>query len=128
MTEQTNKQWDGLTISGELQMGVYYAGTRHKSFTLRTPVTGDLIGAQELFPHGPMQLITVDVYRRQLLSLGDIPDDALTTDLLRDALTESDLGLIADADAALEKKLMPPSAASPTGDELSMDSSEPVTG
>lgn len=127
MTEQTNKQWDGLTISGELQMGVYYAGTRHKSFTLRTPVTGDLIGAQELFPHGPMQLITVDVYRRQLLSLGDIPADALTTDLLRDALTESDLGLIADADAALEKKLMPPSAASPTGDALSMDLSEPVT-
>lgn len=127
MTEQTNKQWEGLTIGGELQIGVYYAGTRHKSFTLRTPVTGDLIGAQELFPHGPMQLITVDVYRRQLLSLGDIPADALTTDLLRDALTESDLGLIADADAALEKKLMPPSAASATGDALSMDLSEPVT-
>lgn len=127
MTEQTNKQWEGLTIGGELQIGVYYAGTRHKSFTLRTPVTGDLIGAQELFPHGPMQLITVDVYRRQLLSLGDIPADALTTDLLRDALTESDLGLIADADAALEKKLMPPSAASPTGAALSMDLSEPVT-
>ena len=127
MTEQTNKQWDGLTIGGELQIGVYYAGTRHKSFTLRTPVTGDLIGAQELFPHGPMQLITVDVYRRQLLSLGDIPTEALTTELLRDALTESDLGLIADADAALEKKLMPPSAASPTGDASSTDSSEPVT-
>lgn len=126
MTEQTNKQWDGLTISGELQIGVYYAGTRHKSFTLRTPVTGDLIGAQELFPHGPMQLITVDVYRRQLLSLGDIPAEALTTELLRDALTESDLGLIADADAALEKKLMPPSAASLTGDASSMDSSEQV--
>lgn len=127
MTEQTNKQWEGLTIGGELQIGVYYAGTRHKSFTLRTPVTGDLIGAQELFPHGPMQLITVDVYRRQLLSLGDIPAEALTTELLRDALTESDLGLIADADAALEKKLTPPSAASLTGAASSMDSSEQVT-
>ncbi|WHS58620.1 hypothetical protein [Pseudomonas sp. G2-4] len=127
MTEQSNKEWDGLTISGELQIGVYYAGTRHKRFTLRTPVTGDLIGAQELFPHGPMQLITVDVYRRQLLYLGDIPAEALTTDLLRVALTESDLGLLADADAALEKKLAPPSAASPTGDALSMDSSEQAT-
>ncbi|MFJ2712190.1 hypothetical protein ACIOZM_15055 [Pseudomonas sp. NPDC087346] len=127
MTEQTSKQWEGLTISGELQIGVYYAGTRHKSFTLRTPVTGDLIGAQELFPHGPMQLITVDVYRRQLLSLGDIPAEALTTELLRESLTESDLGLIADADAALEKKLMPPSAASLTGAASSMDSSEQVT-
>lgn len=127
MTEQTNKQWDGLTIGGELQIGVYYAGTRHKSFTLRTPVTGDLIGAQELFPHGPMQLITVDVYRRQLLSLGDIPADALTTELLRDALTESDLGLIADADAALEKKLTPQNAASLIGDASSMDSCERVT-
>lgn len=127
MNEQVKKQWDGLTINGELQVGVYFAGTRHKSFTLRTPVTGDLIGAQELFPHGPMQLITVDVYRRQLLSLGDIPAESLTTELLRDALTESDLGLIADADAALEKKLTPQSAASLIGDASSMDSSERVT-
>lgn len=117
MTEQANKQWDGLTIKGELNIGVYYAGTFHKSFTLRVPVTGDLIAAQELHPNGPLQLVTVEVYRRQLLALGDIPTEAITTDLLRTSLTESDLGVIADVDEVLEKKLTPQSAALPTGDE-----------
>lgn len=127
MTDPANKQWAGLTISGELIIGVYYAGTHHKSFTLRAPVTGDLIDAQQEHPSGPMQLITVDVYRRQLLSLGDVPAEALTTDLLRGALHECDLAVIADADAALEKKLMPQSAALPTGDASSMPSSETAT-
>jgi len=121
MTAQTGKQWDGLTISGELNIGVYYAGTFHKSFTLRVPVTGDLITAQELHPNGPLQLITVEVYRRQLLVLGEIPAEALTTELLRSSLTESDLGVIADVDEALEKKLMPQSAALLTGDVSNTD-------
>ncbi|MCR4537319.1 hypothetical protein NUV89_02810 [Pseudomonas sp. 18.1.10] len=115
MTEQQQKQWQGLTISGELSIGVYYAGTFHKNFTLRVPVTGDLISAQEEHPNGPLQLVTVEVYRRQLLSLGDIPEEALTTELLRASLTESDLGVIADADEDLEKKLAPLSAALSTG-------------
>jgi len=117
MTEQVNKQWDGLTISRELHIGVYFAGVRHKSFTLRVAVAGDLIAAQEEHPSGPFQLTTIEVYRRQLLSLGDIPIANLTTDLLREGLAESDLAIIADADAELEKKLTPPSAATPTGAE-----------
>ena len=117
MTEQQSKRWKGLTISRDLNVGVYYAGTFHKNFTLRVPVTGDLISAQEEHPNGPIQLITVEVYRRQLLALGDIPQEALTTELLRASLTESDLGLIADADEELEKKLVPQSAALLTGDE-----------
>ncbi|KPA90604.1 hypothetical protein PF66_02665 [Pseudomonas asplenii] len=121
MDDQSNKQWDGLTISGELRIGVYYAGSLHKRFTLRMPVTGDLIAAQELHPNGPLQLVTVEVYRRQLLALGDIPPEHLTTDLLRSSLAEFDLGVIADADEELEKKLMPPSADSPTGGESSTD-------
>lgn len=124
MTDTANKQWAGLTISGELSIGVYYAGTHHKSFTLRAPVTGDMIDAQQEHPTGPLQLVTVDVYRRQLLSLGDIPTEALTTDLLRSALHECDLGIIAKADETLEKKLMPLSAASSTGDALSTALSE----
>lgn len=128
MTEQTNKRWDGLTITGELHIGVYYAGVRHKTFTLRVGMAGDLIAAREQHPDGPFQLITMEVYRRQLLSLGDIPSEALTIELLREDLTETDLAVIADADAELEKKLAPPSAATPTGDVSNTPSSETVTG
>ncbi|WP_454842849.1 hypothetical protein [Pseudomonas hormoni] len=127
MTEQVSKQWEGLTISRELHIGVYFAGVRHKSFTLRVAVAGDLIAAQEEHPGGPFQLTTIEVYRRQLLSLGDIPAENLTTELLREGLTETDLAIIADADAELEKKLTPPSAATPTGAESNTPSSDTVT-
>lgn len=122
MSAQLDKQWQGLTISRELPIGVYFAGTRHKPFTLRVGLVGDLIAAQEQHPEGPLQLVTLEVYRRQLLAVGDIPAESLTTDLLRDALTETDLAAIATADADLEKKLTPPSAASPTGDASSTPS------
>lgn len=119
MTESASKQWDGLTIKGELPIGVYYAGSRHKRFVVRVGLAGDLIAAQEQYPEGPLQLVTLEVYRRQLLSLGDIPVEHLSIELLREALTETDLGAIATADLALEKKLTPPSAASSTGDASS---------
>lgn len=115
MTTIIDKRWDGLTITRDLAVGVYFAGTRHTEFTLRVGVTGDLIAAQEEHPNGPMQLITLEVFRRQLLALGDIEPQHLTTDLLREGLLETDLALIADADAELEKKLKPQSAASKPG-------------
>lgn len=127
MNEQSNKQWEGLTITRELHHGVYYSGLRHKRFTLRIGMAGDLVAAQEQHPNGPFQLVTLEVYRRQLLSLGDIPSEALTVELLREALSETDLGVIADADLELEKKLAPPSAATPTGDASSTPSSDTVT-
>ena len=116
---QIEKKWEGLTITQDLRIGVFYAGTFHKTFTLRVGMAGDLIKAQEQHPNGPFQLVTLEVYRNQLLSIGDIPAEALTTELLRESLAESDLALIAAADEELEKKLMPPSAASPTGDASS---------
>lgn len=122
-----DKRWEGLTISDSLSVGVYFAGTRHKTFTLRVPMAGDLIAAQERHPNGPLQLVTLEVYRQQLLSLGDIPAESLTTELLRAELAEADLALLAEADADLEKKLAPPSAALPTGDASSTPSSDSAT-
>lgn len=122
-----DKRWDGLTIQGELAIGVYYAGTRHKQFTLRVAMSGDLVGAQQDYPQGPLQLVTVDVYRRQLLALGDIPFEALTTDLLLAELTEADLAQLGTADEVLEKKLKPPSAASLTGAASSTPLSDTAT-
>lgn len=122
MHQTTASQWDGLTISQDLPIGIFYAGSRHKRFTLRVGVAGDLIAAQELHPEGPLQLVTLEVYRRQLLTVGQIPTDALTTALLREGLTETDLAAIAAADEALEKKLMPQNAASSSGDESNTSS------
>lgn len=122
-----DKRWDGLTESGELAVGVYFAGTRHKSFTLRVPMAGDLVGAQQEYPQGPLQLITVDVFRRQLLALGDIPVESLTTELLLDELTETDLARLGQADEMLEKKLAPPSAVPTTGGASSTPLSDTAT-
>ncbi|WP_336331644.1 hypothetical protein [Pseudomonas putida] len=127
MSDQ-DKRWDGLTIKDELPIGVWFAGSRHKAFTLRAGVAGDLIAAQEEYPEGPLQLITLEVYRRQLLELGDIEPKYLTIELLRDGLLEQDLAAIADADAALEKKLKPQSAASKPGDGSSTTLSATATG
>ena len=121
------KKWEGLIITKDLGVGVFYAGTFHKTFTLRVGMAGDLIKAQERHPNGPFQLVTLEVYRNQLLEVGEIPAEALTTELLRESLTESDLALIAAADEELEKKLKPPSAASLTGDASSTSSSDMVT-
>ncbi|MBK5005289.1 MULTISPECIES: hypothetical protein [Pseudomonas] len=121
-------RWDGLTITRELGIGVYFAGMRHKTITLRVAMSGDLIAAQQAHPAGPLQLVTLEVYRQQLLALGEIPAEALTTELLRQELTESDLALIADADAELEKKLQPQSAASTTGEGSSTALSGTATG
>lgn len=121
-------RWDGLTITRELGIGVYYAGLRHKTFTLRVAMSGDLIAAQQEHPTGPLQLVTLEVYRQQLVALGEIPAEALTTELLRQELAESDLALIADADADLEKKLSAPNAASTTGEASSTPSFDTATG
>lgn len=112
MTSSSNA-WDGLTTTGELRIGVLFAGTRHKTFTLRVPVAGDMVGAQQAHPQGPLQLITVEAYRRQLLSLGAIPSESLTTELLLEQLAEVDLSILAKADEDLEKKLALPSGAAP---------------
>lgn len=125
----SSKAWDGLTISGQLRIGVLFAGSRHKTFTLRVPVAGDMVVAQQAHPQGPLQLITVEAYRRQLLSLGDIPLESLTTELLLEQLAEVDLAILAEADEALEKKLALPSEAAPLpGDGSSTPLSGTATG
>lgn len=122
-----DKRWNGLTISKDLGVGLYFAGSFHRSFTLRVAMAGDLITAQEKHPQGPMQLVTLEVYRQQLLAVGDIPAESLTTQLLRESLTEGDLALIAEADEELEKKLATPSAASAPGDASSTPLPESAT-
>jgi phage FluMu protein gp41 len=123
-----DKQWDGLTISDELPIGVLYAGVRHKRFTLRLQMAGDLIDAQEAMPEASVRLIALDLFRRQLLVLGDIPPEAITTDLLRQQLSEVDLAVLEQADQTLGKRLAPASVGSSTGAASSTSSSDTATG
>lgn len=123
MTNQ-DKRWEGLTIDGELSAGVYYAGVRHKRFTLRVPMAGDIINVQIEHPEGTIHVATLAILHKQLMSLGDIPPEALTYELLRAELSESDLSLLSDADEALEKKLKLPSEPVEIGDKSSTPSSD----
>lgn len=116
------KRWEGLTIDGELSAGVFYAGARHKHFTLRVPMAGDMIDVQIEHPEGSIQVATLAMLHKQLLSLGDIPSDALTYDLLHSELSEGDLRVLSEADEALEKKLKLPSAVIEAGDKSSTSS------
>lgn len=100
-----DKRWDGLTIEGELPIGIFYAGARHKYFVLRIPMAGDMIAVQEEHPNASLHTATLAGYRRQILALGDIPTEAITFDLLRDELADTDLAALADADERLEKRI-----------------------
>lgn len=110
-----DSRWDGLTRLGTLPIGVMYAGKRHKDYVLRIPMAGDLVAAQEDHPQALVRLVALDLFRRQLLQLGDIPPEALTLELLREELTEPDLAELERADAELGKKFAPPSASNATG-------------
>lgn len=127
MSNNPAAKWDGLTATGTLPIGVFYAGQRHRTFTLRLSLCGDLIAAQEANPSAPVRLIALDLFRRQLLQLGDIPAEALTLDLLRAELTEIDQAVLEDADAALTKKLTPGSGDLPSGAPSNTPSSGTAT-
>ncbi|WP_164273388.1 hypothetical protein [Stenotrophomonas sp. B1-1] len=127
MSNDAITKWTGLTVSGTLPIGVYYAGQRHRNFILRVGLAGDVIEALEGQPTASTARIALDLYRRQLLQLGDIPAEALTLDLLKAELAEIDQSELERASAELTKKLQPASASSPTGDVSSTSSSGTAT-
>ncbi|MGH8422266.1 MAG: hypothetical protein ACRER3_07910 [Pseudomonas fluorescens] len=127
MSNDAITKWAGLTASGTLPVGVYYAGQRHRHYILRVSVAGDVIEALETQPTASTARIALDLYRRQLLKLGDIPAEALTLDLLKAELAEIDQAELERAGVELTKKLMPASESSLTGDVSSTSSSGTAT-
>lgn len=127
MSNDAITKWAGLTAKGTLPVGVYYAGQRHRDYILRVGMAGDVIEALETQPSASTARIALDLYRRQLLKLGDIPTEALTLDLLKDELAEIDQSELERASAELTKKLLPASESSPTGDGSSTSSSGTAT-
>jgi len=123
MSSNSHGKWDGLTASGTLPIGVHYAGQRHKEFVLRVSLVGDLIGAQTEYPNVPVRKIALELFRRQLLKLGEIPAEALTLSLLEAEMTDIDIEVLEEEDTKLTKKLKPASGPSQIGEPSKTPSS-----
>lgn len=94
-----------VTVEGKLKVGIDYAGKTHTSFKLRAAKVKDSIEATASVGTDNNLKFMLFVYSLQLLSLGDIPKESITSDLLAD-LYDVDLAVLQEASEGLEKKLM----------------------
>lgn len=93
------------TQKGALKVGLEYAGKTHKEFTIRAPKVKDTLEATvEVGTESNLKFMLA-TYARQLITLGDIPKEQITSELLAD-LYDVDLAVIQEASQSLEKKLM----------------------
>lgn len=93
------------TTKGMLKVGLEYAGKTHVEFTLRAAKVKDTIESTLEVGEGDNLKRMLATYARQLITLGDIPKEHITTALLAE-LYDVDLGVIQEAAQDLEKKLM----------------------
>jgi phage FluMu protein gp41 len=94
-----------ITTKGVLSIGLDFAGKTHADFEMRAPKVKDTI--ESIAAAGPSNNLKfmLEMYSRQLVTLGDIPKENLTAELLSD-LYDVDLAVIQEASQNLEKKLM----------------------
>ncbi|MCE9939966.1 hypothetical protein [Serratia liquefaciens] len=103
-----------MTGSGSLLLGVPFGDTFHFAFTVKLPVVRDTMNALEATmeecgtTEGPVagMFYRAAVMASALVSLGDIPAEQLTPQLLCDGLTDDDFDLIDAQISALKKKRM----------------------
>lgn len=103
-----------MTDSGTLLHGVEANDKMHFDFTVRLPVIRDTIEALELTAgkKGTTDGAAANFFYRVaiialvLTSLGDLPKEAITADLLLDQMTDDDFDLIDAQISALKKKRM----------------------
>lgn len=90
-----------------LQYGIEYGGKRHYDGTIRIPTVLDRELALEEAPLSASDArIDRHVWARTIQTLGDIPKDKITPELLA-GLVDSDYGPIHDAEETAKKKLLP---------------------
>jgi hypothetical protein len=115
-----------MTEKGRLTYGVEFDGTLHHEFELRLPTVADNIAAIEEVGADKHMALTVSMLARSLVRLGDIPPEAIDTELLN-GMVDEDLDVLVLAQDALKKKrraLSAPSAttAPPASSSASTDS------
>jgi hypothetical protein len=100
--ENQNKTAHSFTQSGTLAGGVLFDGKMHQDFTVRLSTVGDEIAVVEDGISETGQ--NLGVLMRCIVSLGDIPPEAITYELLCDELDMDDYRTLKAAQAEAKKK------------------------
>ncbi len=93
--------------TGTLPIGFTVDGVVHKDFELRRPILGDNIDAIDEIGSDNQLALSAAIMARQLVKLGSLPKDKITTALLRSADLD-DWNALDLAATELTKKSGPP--------------------
>lgn len=115
-----------MTEQGLLVFGVAVGEVIHREFSIRLPVVKDTITAltdtqdSQGTTEGPAAQLyyKVAIIASALISLGNIPKEDITTELLLNELTDDDFDIIDAHIAAVKKKRLPASNSLPDTDLL----------
>ncbi|EKN3985974.1 TPA: hypothetical protein ACV965_004412 [Yersinia enterocolitica] len=115
-----------MTEQGLLVFGVAVGDVIHREFSIRLPVVKDTITAltdtqdSQGTTEGPAAQLyyKVAIIASALISLGNIPKEDITTELLLNELTDDDFDIIDAHIAAVKKKRLPASNSLPDTDLL----------
>jgi len=99
--------------TGRLAFGLLYEGRRHRDFTMRLPTLADNLAAIEAYPDGSSVQHEVVMFARCMQTLGDVPQEAITYELLANGLMPVEYEVINDALGGLKKSCSTRSQASP---------------
>lgn len=123
-----------FTHAGTLPFGVLHNDVIHRDFEIRLQTVGDEIDVGDDIGSDIIDVnFTVHLMARTLLRLGTIPKEAITPQLLRDALVYEDYNALIVAAAMAKKKLRPEKPAEETSASAapsseSTDSDSPISG
>ncbi|WP_124965964.1 hypothetical protein [Trabulsiella odontotermitis] len=96
-----------FTQSGTLEYGVQFNEQIHRDFEIRLQTVGDEIDTVAEVGSDIIDAnFTVHLLARTLISLGSIPEDELTPELLKDNLIYEDYMALLRASRGAKKKLM----------------------
>ncbi len=93
------------TAEGKLKIGLEFEGKNHVDFSIRAPKVKDSLEAIDEVGESSGLKFMLATYARQILVLGDIPKEKITTELLLE-LYDIDLAIIQKVSEEYEKKLM----------------------
>jgi len=92
-------------ITGRLIGGIEFQGETHRDFTLRPLLVRDSLGILEEAKDMPAVHVELAFLSRRM-TLGTIPKEALTAELLLDNMHDEDLDIVMKAKDDLQKKIL----------------------
>lgn len=92
------------TLKGQLTCGVLFEDKLHTDFEIRLPLMKDNIRAIDLHGDKSTLAVSVAVMAEAIVSLGSIPKEKITLELLEEGLVEDDFDILNEAFKTLKKK------------------------